>query len=356
MLDDARSSVADADRRRAVRGRLHERRHRVRQLRAARRRRGARADRPPAPHRQQHRARGRAQHAEGARPPRLAHDAAAGRRHRHRRRPTRCARRITRRHGARLGDAREQRDRHDSADRRARARSRTSTARCSTPTPCSRSARFRSTCARSASICCRCRRTSSTARRAPARCGSSAARGWSAIHDRRQARAQPPRRHRERARRSPAWASPRGWRAAEAGDRGARASPRCAIGSRQAILGARARAPPSTARATPRVPNTTNISFDGVEAESLLIALDLEGIAVSTGSACSSGTLEPSHVLRAMGLPAHRTQNSIRFSLGAGNTDAEVDSRRREAAAARREAAQPDATAGRLGHGARGSR
>ena len=75
----------------------------------------------------------------------------------------------------------------------------------------------------------------------------------------------------------------------------------------------------------PRVPNTTNISFEGIEAESLLIALDLEGIAVSTGSACSSGTLEPSHVLRAMGLPTHRTQNSIRISLGAGNTDAEAD-------------------------------
>src|SRR5215207_2036340 len=75
----------------------------------------------------------------------------------------------------------------------------------------------------------------------------------------------------------------------------------------------------------PRVPNTTNISFEGIEAESLLIALDLEGIAVSTGSACSSGTLEPSHVLRAMGLPTHRTQNSIRISLGAGNTDAEID-------------------------------
>lgn len=74
-----------------------------------------------------------------------------------------------------------------------------------------------------------------------------------------------------------------------------------------------------------RVPNTTNISFDNIEAESLLIALDLEGIAVSTGSACSSGTLEPSHVLRAMGFPAHRTQNSIRLSLGAGNTDEQVD-------------------------------
>jgi cysteine desulfurase len=74
-----------------------------------------------------------------------------------------------------------------------------------------------------------------------------------------------------------------------------------------------------------RVPNTTNISFNRVEAESLLIALDLEGIAVSTGSACSSGTLEPSHVLRAMNLPVHRAQNSIRFSLGAGNTEEQVD-------------------------------
>ncbi len=74
-----------------------------------------------------------------------------------------------------------------------------------------------------------------------------------------------------------------------------------------------------------RVPNTTNISFDRVEAESLLIALDLEGIAVSTGSACSSGTLEPSHVLRAMGLPAHRTQNSLRFSLGLFSNELEVD-------------------------------
>ena len=76
---------------------------------------------------------------------------------------------------------------------------------------------------------------------------------------------------------------------------------------------------------SPRVPNTTNISFERIEAESLLIALDLEGIAVSTGSACSSGTLEPSHVLKAMGFPAHRTQNSIRFSFGMGNTDADVD-------------------------------
>ena len=74
-----------------------------------------------------------------------------------------------------------------------------------------------------------------------------------------------------------------------------------------------------------RISNTTNISFDRVEAESLLIALDLEGVAVSTGSACSSGTLEPSHVLRAMGFSAHRAQNSIRFSLGSDNTSEEID-------------------------------
>ena len=75
----------------------------------------------------------------------------------------------------------------------------------------------------------------------------------------------------------------------------------------------------STAIPDRRVPNTTNISFDGIEAESLLIALDLEGVAVSTGSACSSGTLEPSHVLRAMNLPSPRARNSLRFSLGRGD-------------------------------------
>jgi len=74
-----------------------------------------------------------------------------------------------------------------------------------------------------------------------------------------------------------------------------------------------------------RVPNTTNISVEGVEAELLLMALDLEGIAVSTGSACSSGSLEPSHVLKAMGLPSARARTSLRFSLGPGTTDEEID-------------------------------
>ena len=75
----------------------------------------------------------------------------------------------------------------------------------------------------------------------------------------------------------------------------------------------------------PRVPNTTNVSFERVEAEGLLIALDLEGIAVSTGAACAAGGVEPSHVLRAMGLPPERVQSSLRFSLGRGTTKADID-------------------------------
>jgi cysteine desulfurase len=75
----------------------------------------------------------------------------------------------------------------------------------------------------------------------------------------------------------------------------------------------------------PRVPNTTNASFKGVEAEALLIALDLEGVAVSTGAACAAGGLEPSHVLRAMGLPPERVQSSLRVSLGRPTTEADID-------------------------------
>jgi cysteine desulfurase len=74
-----------------------------------------------------------------------------------------------------------------------------------------------------------------------------------------------------------------------------------------------------------RVPNTTNIYFDCIEGEALVIALDLKGVAVSTGAACSSGAIEPSHVLTAMGLSADRARASIRFSLGKQNTAEDVD-------------------------------
>jgi cysteine desulfurase len=77
--------------------------------------------------------------------------------------------------------------------------------------------------------------------------------------------------------------------------------------------------------AVPRVPNTTNIYFDHVEGESMVISLDLRGLAVSTGAACSSGAIEPSHVLVAMGLRADRARASIRFSLGKRNTDEDID-------------------------------
>ena len=74
----------------------------------------------------------------------------------------------------------------------------------------------------------------------------------------------------------------------------------------------------------PRVPNTTNIFFDFIEGEALVIALDLKGLAVSTGAACSSGAIEPSHVLTAMGLRADRARASLRFSLGKENTAEDV--------------------------------
>lgn len=74
-----------------------------------------------------------------------------------------------------------------------------------------------------------------------------------------------------------------------------------------------------------RLPNTLNISFAGVEADSLLLSLDLEGIAASSGSACSSGALKTSPVLAAMGIDPALTRGSVRFSLGWGNSVAEVD-------------------------------
>jgi len=87
-----------------------------------------------------------------------------------------------------------------------------------------------------------------------------------------------------------------------------------------------ARIPDSRVNAAnaPRTPNTTNILFPGLEGEALVIALDLKGLACSTGAACSSGAVEPSHVLTAIGLPAAEARASIRFSLGRHTTESEI--------------------------------
>jgi cysteine desulfurase len=74
----------------------------------------------------------------------------------------------------------------------------------------------------------------------------------------------------------------------------------------------------------PRVLNTSNIYFDHIEGEAMVIALDLKGLAVSTGAACSSGAIEPSHVLTAMGLAPERARASIRFSVGKHNSDEDI--------------------------------
>jgi cysteine desulfurase len=74
-----------------------------------------------------------------------------------------------------------------------------------------------------------------------------------------------------------------------------------------------------------RTPNTTNIIFECIEGEAMVIALDLKGVSVSTGAACSSGAIEPSHVLTAMGLTGEEARASIRFSLGKQTTAADID-------------------------------
>ncbi len=73
------------------------------------------------------------------------------------------------------------------------------------------------------------------------------------------------------------------------------------------------------------VPGTLNVSFESVEGESLILRLDMEGICVSTGSACTSGSMEPSHVLAALGLPPRLAQGTVRFSLGRNTTEEEID-------------------------------
>src|SRR5207237_3427053 len=80
-----------------------------------------------------------------------------------------------------------------------------------------------------------------------------------------------------------------------------------------------------TGHPTERLPNNASFCFEGVEGESILLKLDLLGIAASTGSACTSGSVDPSHVLLALGLPVELAHGSLRLTLGKGNSDEDVD-------------------------------
>jgi cysteine desulfurase len=80
-----------------------------------------------------------------------------------------------------------------------------------------------------------------------------------------------------------------------------------------------------TGHATERLPNSASFAFQGVDGESILLSLDLEGICVSTGSACTTGETEPSFVLKAMGLPREWAIGSVRMTLGHATTEADID-------------------------------
>lgn len=108
----------------------------------------------------------------------------------------------------------------------------------------------------------------------------------------------------------------------------ARLPEQCAVAGRRnaLVIGLQQRVPDVVLNGHPsmRVANTANLSFLGCEGEPLLIGLDLEGVAVSTGAACASGSTAPSHVLTAMGLPDAQIRGSIRFSIGCTTTDGEI--------------------------------
>jgi cysteine desulfurase len=111
-----------------------------------------------------------------------------------------------------------------------------------------------------------------------------------------------------------------GWLASGGGEAMGALRDRLEQGICEAVEGTRV-----NAVGAPRVPNTSNIVFEGIEGEGFVIAMDLKGVSVSTGAACSSGATEPSHVLSAMGLSAEEARASIRFSLGKQNTAEEVE-------------------------------
>lgn len=102
----------------------------------------------------------------------------------------------------------------------------------------------------------------------------------------------------------------------------ARLRDRLVDGLENAIVGVTLNGPSDPKR---RLPNNANLRFDGVQGETVLLNLDMEGVAASAGSACTAGKAQPSHVLEAMGLTETDTRSSVRFTLGRSNTDAQVD-------------------------------
>jgi cysteine desulfurase len=102
---------------------------------------------------------------------------------------------------------------------------------------------------------------------------------------------------------------------------------RCTTLREQLLEGIRARIPDAhlNGHPTQRLPNNANVAFDGVEGESVLLLLDQHGIAASSGSACTSGALEASHVLLALGLPHDRAIGTVRFTIGQSTTKEEID-------------------------------
>ena len=252
--------------------------------------------------------------------PAAERDPGRSRRHRRSRRARPAARRRPA-PGAGFGHARQQRDRRHPAGCAKSAGSRERTARCFIATRCRPPARLRST---RGAIGADLVSLSAHKLGGPPGIGALAVTGDAGVDGavaRRRPGARAPRRHREPARHRRFRRGGRGRRGRAIGDlrpgpRAARRSGSGALcrGARAVVIGA----------AAPRLPNTTAVAMPGVAAETQVIALDLDGVMVSAGAACSSGKVGPSHVLAAMGVPPRYRRSTIRVSLGWTTTEADI--------------------------------
>ena len=237
-----------------------------------------------------------------------------------------------------LGDVGEQRDRHDPADRRAGASARRRAARSSTPTPCRRSARSRSTRRRCRSTFSRSPATRSARPRESARCSSVAARASSRCFTAaRRIAASPGHGERRRGRRLRARGGAGAWRSARRSARGSSAlRDRLEAGDPRA----HSRRRHSRARRAQRAPHIVNVSVPGTDSESMLMALDLRGIGCSAGSACQSGSIDAVARAEAIGVAPDLASAAIRMSLGCSDDGRVHRSRRRGLPRPRRQGAR----------------